>query len=198
MRLFIEKTMVTISTERKTANSYCSLEEANVYFDTRLNTKVWTEASDEDKSKALIMATRNIETLNFKGRKEYQGQPGSDTYQSLQWPRLSSEVDQYMLGIPWLMLQKQTRQANWYNDSWKPIIPKELIYATCEQAFYLMRSIEGIDKREGLRAQGFDGIDYVGATEKWTTSARTIICPAAMRFLNSIDCLESGYRLERG
>ena len=77
-------------------------------------------------------------------------------------------------------------------------IPKEHIYATCEQAFYLMRSIEGIDKREGLRAQGFDGIDYVGATEKWTTSARTIICPAAMRFLNSIDCLESGYRLERG
>ena len=65
--------MVTISTERKTANSYCTLEEANHYFDTRLNTKVWTEASDEDKSKALIMATRDIETLNFKGRKENQG-----------------------------------------------------------------------------------------------------------------------------
>lgn len=61
------------------ANSYASLAEAEVYFNNRLYTTNWT-GTDDDKKRALIMATKELDRL------EYEGTPASDT-QSLKWPR---------------------------------------------------------------------------------------------------------------
>jgi hypothetical protein len=46
---------------------YCTVEEADAYFETRLNTEDWDDASDSEKLKALNMATRAINNLNFRG-----------------------------------------------------------------------------------------------------------------------------------
>lgn len=61
-------------------SNYATTAEAQAYFDTRLHTDDWDGASDADKTKALTMATRIIERLNFLGYK-------TDSDQELQFPR---------------------------------------------------------------------------------------------------------------
>jgi len=48
---------------------YNTLSEANTYFSERLNSEPWDSASNTDRTKALIMASRAIDRLNFVGDK---------------------------------------------------------------------------------------------------------------------------------
>jgi hypothetical protein len=48
---------------------YITIEEAQLYFDTRLHIDSWTAATSVDKDKALIMATRIINGFNYYGDK---------------------------------------------------------------------------------------------------------------------------------
>jgi hypothetical protein len=76
----IEYVAGEIPTVSTTDTAYCTTDEAQAYFDGRLNADAWDDASSANKQKALIHATRLIERLNFKGEKTV------DT-QSLQFPR---------------------------------------------------------------------------------------------------------------
>lgn len=67
-----------------TANSYATVAEGTSYFDERLNTANWTGADNQ--ARALIMATRRIDTLQFVGEKVTSGQ-------ALKWPRISAFDD---------------------------------------------------------------------------------------------------------
>lgn len=63
------------------ANSYSSVEDADTYFDERVQASVWTGESEEDvKERALIMATRRLDVFTYRGIKN-----SSD--QALKWPR---------------------------------------------------------------------------------------------------------------
>lgn len=59
---------------------YGSVAEADSYFTGRLQTDAWDIANDTDRFKALSMATRAIDRLNFIGSK-------TDPAQDLQFPR---------------------------------------------------------------------------------------------------------------
>ncbi len=59
---------------------YLTIADAQTYMDTRLHVEAWEEASDTDKDKALIMATRIIDGFNYLGDK-------SDEDQDNQFPR---------------------------------------------------------------------------------------------------------------
>jgi hypothetical protein len=48
---------------------YLTIAEAQVYFDQRLNTECWDDASTEDRDAALAQATREIDKINFRGKK---------------------------------------------------------------------------------------------------------------------------------
>jgi hypothetical protein len=48
---------------------YGTLGEANTYFTERLHEHAWSTATPADRRRALIYATRLIDTLNFKGQK---------------------------------------------------------------------------------------------------------------------------------
>ena len=48
---------------------YGDLSEANAYFSMRLHETAWSDASLEDRPKALRAATQIIDTLNYKGFK---------------------------------------------------------------------------------------------------------------------------------
>jgi hypothetical protein len=50
-------------------SAYVTLDDANTYFATRLNSDAWDGASDVDKQKALYQATRAIDNLRFTGVK---------------------------------------------------------------------------------------------------------------------------------
>lgn len=60
---------------------YATETEAQAYIDDRLNVEAWTDATSANRDKALIMATRAIDRLNFRGDKA-----GGDN-QVLQFPR---------------------------------------------------------------------------------------------------------------
>lgn len=63
-------------------SSYLTLAEAVTYFDAgRLHSDAWDCANETDRNKALVMATRAIDRLNFHGQK-------ADDSQALQFPRL--------------------------------------------------------------------------------------------------------------
>jgi len=60
--------------------SYVTLAEAQTYFNNILNTDNWDDATEGDKIKALVMATKAIDRLNFLGKKTV-------STQSFQFPR---------------------------------------------------------------------------------------------------------------
>lgn len=66
-------------------DAYGSVEEANIYFDNRLHSNGWKNASITDKKLALVQATRQIDLLPFSGDK-------TDEAQVKEFPRDGSEV----------------------------------------------------------------------------------------------------------
>lgn len=65
---------------------YGSITEADFFFQTELKNVAWTSASITDKTKALRIATRTIDRLNFSGTK-------ADVNQNLQFPRKNSIIN---------------------------------------------------------------------------------------------------------
>lgn len=61
-------------------SAYVTVQEADTYFSNRLFSDSWTNASPEDKQKALIMATKAIDRKPLRGRK-------TDPQQELAFPR---------------------------------------------------------------------------------------------------------------
>ena len=64
---------------------YGTVSGAQAYFDTRLFTSDWDDATNNDREKSLSMATRAIDRLNFAGDR-------FDESQDLQFPRGDDET----------------------------------------------------------------------------------------------------------
>ncbi len=62
------------------SNSYVTLAEADLYFETVPSETDWDDKSDDAKRRALISACRWIDSLNFYGDR-------CDDGQALKWPR---------------------------------------------------------------------------------------------------------------
>ena len=80
--ILVSETLVNTAynTTVQANNSYATVNEANAFFANRLKANIWSDASYEDRRKALIEATQRIERLNFVGEKV-------DSLQKLQFPR---------------------------------------------------------------------------------------------------------------
>ena len=68
------------------ANSYVTLTEANTYFETVPDSSTWTNKTDDQKNRALIAATRWIDSFMYFGDRCDQGQ-------ALKFPRNNYQVD---------------------------------------------------------------------------------------------------------
>lgn len=93
------------------ANSYVTLAEATAYFGDRLNATAWTGAAgDDDRARALLMATKRLE------EEEYSGAP-TTLEQALAWPRYGAyDVDDEVLDadtIPELVKRATYETALW-------------------------------------------------------------------------------------
>ena len=77
---------INATLKSETANSYVTLSEANDYFDTSPDASTWTNKTDDQKKRALISATRWIDTLVFYGDR-------CDDGQALKFPRNNYQVD---------------------------------------------------------------------------------------------------------
>lgn len=180
----------------KDSNSYVSVAEADAYFAKRLNADAWEAAPEDSRAKALILATSYIDQIGFTGKKASTDPQDSDSYQALEWPRQPDMSDEYMLGINHLYTFRDVNQKLWISKDGTPIIPIKLKEAVYEQAFFLIRSIVGIDKRDALRGQGINQVNpKAGGAEVFSNEIP--ICPSSKRLLSSLYCFPNGTRLSR-
>ena len=77
---------ITATLSSATANSYVTLAEANTYFETVPDSSTWTDKTDDQKNRALIAATRWIDSLVYYGDR-------CDNAQALKFPRNNYKVD---------------------------------------------------------------------------------------------------------
>jgi len=99
------------------ANSYVTLAEANSYFETVPSSTNWDNKSDDNKNRALIAATRWIDTLVYYGDR-------CDDDQALKFPRTNYQVDGVELACT--------------------LIPQNIKYAQYELAFALANETDAI------------------------------------------------------
>ena len=68
------------------ANSYLTIAAADTLAETMLGTLAWTTATEDEQTRALITATRGLDTLGWIGTK-------TTTTQALAWPRTDASCD---------------------------------------------------------------------------------------------------------
>lgn len=125
------------------ANSFVSVEDAESYFSGRLYVATWVAAGDDDKARALIMATRAINNAI-----QWDGQRGS-IEQALEWPRRwlpRRDAPGYIPGYGFSSFGQY-----WPDDE----LPRQLVEATCEMALALFNNDRTADAdTKGIRSIG--------------------------------------------
>jgi hypothetical protein len=127
------------------ANSYCTVAETDIYFDSRLNSTSWANAVADDKICALIMAAARLNEENWRGCRV-------TSTQALAWPRYDVEkkdaIDYGTFGYGGL---------GWYE--WYPSneIPKPVKTAQQELA---ISYLEGFDdgQKDQISSFSTDGV----------------------------------------
>ena len=82
---------ITATAGASDANSYLSVAAANDIADEMLGVLRWAAATTDDKGRALIMATRYLDELEWIGSR-------ATTTQALAWPRLDAACGEWSFG----------------------------------------------------------------------------------------------------
>jgi hypothetical protein len=108
------------------ANSYASAADGDAYFEGHLYATAWTAASAPNKEKALVFATRMIDSqFQFNGWRAHN-------QQALQWPReRCPDPDKGLITISVLVPFLGTFVE-------PDLVPKAVVDATCEMARELL------------------------------------------------------------
>ena len=77
---------INATVKGENANRYVTLAEANTYFETVPDSSTWTNKTDDQKNRALIAATRWIDSFVYYGDR-------CDDGQALKFPRNNYQVD---------------------------------------------------------------------------------------------------------
>jgi hypothetical protein len=164
-------------TGKADANAYADLADGNAYHDGHLYATAWTGATDDQKSAALVMASRLIDSeYQFNGLR-------SQSLQALQWPRVNCpDPDKAPIPILTSLLLV---------DPFVPfsIVPKQVVQATCEMARELLiadRTAAPVG--EGLSYQNIGG----NQTGYDKSDRRPVITPVAQALLDKFGSLIAG------
>lgn len=121
-------------------DTYTDIAGAQVYFNGRLNTDPWDSATDLDKSRALLMATRAIDRLNFAGLRTADFTA-----------RVSNAgLDGGIISTAIIPPSSDTQALEFPRDG-KTTIPQDIVAACCECA---LAFLDGIDPEIELQSGG--------------------------------------------
>jgi hypothetical protein len=136
-------------------NSYINVTDAQDYFDNKLFVDTWTNATDDDKSRSLIMASKKIDRQPLRGKK-------IDINQVMEFPRMMYSYEPRHYGI--YNMNVNTKQYN-YGPGWyiQESVPKQVLDAVCEEALALLQY--GNSKRIALQKQGVTAFNLGGMSE---------------------------------
>lgn len=170
--------------------TYANYYEAEKYFSTRLDSNAWDDAVQKDKLKSLMMATRDINRLNFFGVKLHPNQPLEFPRKHNRYPRndhidiiLGSTVDSIrVIEDPFHNLPRDechptgidlnfTRPHDGGSPYFFPpeerkrhnLIPDDIKIACCEIA---IKHLEGVDMEEEMQSLIFESQRYAGIGER--------------------------------
>lgn len=159
--------------------AYATIEEAQEYFDTRLYTDVWDDASDTDKEKALEMATRTIDRLNFAGMK------------AAAWAVAQSTCDIDQINAA------GASQANQFPRGSDTEVPDDIKIASYEEALALLDGKDPAQEFENQRVIS-EGYSSVRATYDRTRPLEHIVAgfgsPTAWKYVKPF--LRDGYAVK--
>jgi hypothetical protein len=148
-------------TGKADANSYANAADGDAYHDGHLYASAWTAATNANKEKALVMATRLIDAeFQFDGAKKKETQ-------ALQWPRTEChdpDADGWAGGT--------------VADT---VVPKPVSDATCE----LARELIIVDRTAAPLGEGISATwtDVSGTKYAWPEDKRPIISHVAQAML---------------
>lgn len=154
-----------------TGNSFATTDEADTYMDARLNSTAWSGASSDDKARALIEATREVNYLPYVGDR-------TAFTQSLAWPRnfaINPDLPQ-IIGVRDI--------AQLYYDN--TVIPDRIKNATIELAHEFLRAgttdVASYDKDLNVTRKKVDVLetDFANASSRAQGLARF---PRVLNFL---------------
>ena len=154
-------------------NTYISLADAKTYFGTRLYADVWTAATDDNKSIALIMATSKIDRLKLRGQKAIYDQ-------ALQFPRAFYLGDRYNRKIG--LTIDNVRGAGWYVET---VTSNAVKNAVCEEAIAILAGGANADKRQKLQQQGVKSFKLGNLQEEYSGAgaSETLLSLQAKQYL---------------
>jgi hypothetical protein len=150
-------------------NSYIDVADAQAYFDERLYSDAWESASDDDKAKALIMATKKLDRQTLKGAQKTEDQ-------TLQFPRcyvgalyqsLYPGHTQPLAVQPIIPAAVPTAIYGWLCES---DVPQAVLDAVCEEALALLD--RGNSKRRKMQQEGVTSFG-VGTLHETYATGRT-------------------------
>jgi len=128
-------------------NSYATVDEADLYFESRIDVATWESADDTLKEQALVSATKYLDTLAYTGYV-------TDSDQSLSWPRTGSIYSpqrgrdiQFKKDYTWTELSSTNFTTNLYNLALEIRLIKT---ATIEQAYHYINNDGILDNTGGL------------------------------------------------
>lgn len=139
------------------SNSYCTVAEADAYFDSRLYTTVWAALTTPQKTVALIMATRVLDA-----QIEWSGDTRTFT-QRLMWPRYG-------------MLKRN--KLEYVPDT---EIPEELKFMTAELALQL--SIADRTADSDIETQGITSLTAGPVSLTFSDDVEAKVIPDSVYFL---------------
>jgi len=100
-------------------NSYVGTADADSYFETRIDSAEWTEATDEIKEQALVTATKLIDDHAWIGS-------AVSSSQALAWPRKNAIYNDDRLGLQITIAENE--------------VPSRVKTAVYEQALHLLNN----------------------------------------------------------
>lgn len=152
---------------------YRTVLEADSYFGTQLFSSDWTGASEEDKEKALLAATRAIDSLRYKGLKKA-------VYDLLAvTPDATDEEIQDAYDSQVHQFPRDTQAAD--------TVPDQVFWAVCEEAISLLSGRHPEEEYRNLLLSS-DGVGSFRATTDASQmfpahTAAFITSPTAWRYL---------------
>ncbi len=112
------------------SNSYVTLAEAELYFETHPQATAWDAATTDNKNRLLITAARVLDTcVQFNGFK-------ADSLQAMQWPRAGARDPNQSGSI----LTEQAGSSLNLGYFPEDAVPKGIKDAQCEMARFLLAS----------------------------------------------------------
>lgn len=152
---------------------YRTIADVDAYFREQLYASDWTNASDDDRNKALLAATRSVDSLRFKGLKKavydllVTDEDATDE-------EIQDAYDSQLHQFP-----RDTQTAD--------TVPDQVFYAVCEEAISLLSGRRPDEEYRNLPISS-DGVGSFRATTDASQmppahAAAFITSPIAWRYL---------------